>query len=119
MPVKIAAGFGALCIFERAQMLGLAMSNTIDLGRPITLSPLGLLAGRPKIHNVSHSRLDGNRIQPANVGHLPKSRLQIRRHLCGPSVLKASVGESKRLRLLLWAKGADDFNTRLVDRNSF
>jgi hypothetical protein len=64
MPVEIAAGFAVLCIFEFAQILGLAMSNTIDLGCPITLPPLGLLAGRSKIYNVSHSRLDGSWIQP-------------------------------------------------------
>jgi hypothetical protein len=64
MPVEIAAGFAVLCIFERAQMLGLAMSNTIDLGCPITLPPLGLLAGLSKIYNVSHSCLDGIWIQP-------------------------------------------------------
>ena len=55
MPVKLALGFGLLCIFKRPQMLGLAMGNTVELGRPITLLPLGLLASRSKIHDVSHS----------------------------------------------------------------
>lgn len=119
MLIEIAAGFGLLCIFEFAHILGLAMSNTVELGLSITLAPLGLLAGRPEIHNVSHSPLDGIKVRPICAGLAPLLRRQMRRHLGCLFALKAMADESVRWRLLLWAERTRDFNTRLVDRNSF
>ena len=49
-------------IFEFALMLWLAMGKPICGGALFVLSAFGLLAGRSKINEFSHSSLDGNRI---------------------------------------------------------
>jgi hypothetical protein len=119
MPVEIAAGSRLPCIFELARILGLAMSHTIELGLSVALAPLGLLAGRPEIHNVSHSSSRwycGAPIcaGPAVTASLPNTPIRWR-----SIVLKALADESVRWCQLLWGEWMRDFNTRLGDRNGF
>jgi len=53
--IEIAAGFDLLRAFERAHVLGLTVGYTIGMGILIVVLPLGSLAGRPKIDQLSHS----------------------------------------------------------------
>jgi len=53
--IEIVVDFRLLRAFEFGQMLGLAMRKSVGLSPLIIPPPLGLLAGRSKIDEFSHS----------------------------------------------------------------
>jgi hypothetical protein len=52
--IEVAIGLGTLRSVARFRTLAAAVSETIGIGTPIVLLPLGSLAQRPQIDDVSH-----------------------------------------------------------------